>query len=325
LRHTAQLADEVGYAGAGTVEFIYDLDADEIYFMEMNTRLQIEHPVTERVSGVDIVREQFRIAGGEEISRLEVKDNGYAMEARINAERVMVNNKGAIGFRPDPGLVSECVLPHDDAIEVIAAIAGGKSVSPFYDSMIVQIIAHGRDRTDAIAKLSHYLGRVKIHGVCTNIPLLLRVLADDAFIAGRYDTNYLTELLKGVDAEALQREFEASAGVSTSGFNADTIRIDGSDELKVLAPSTGIFYITPSPSDPEYVSVGDLVDVRHTLGQMEAMKIFTPLSLRDFNNGDDALYPDDQSYEVTRINMANGQQVNAGDLLFVVRPTPIAA
>lgn len=325
LRYTVRLADEVGYTGAGTVEFIYDLDADEIYFMEMNTRLQIEHPVTERVSGVDIVREQFRIAGGEEISQLEVKDDGYAMEARINAERVVVNKNGALGFRPDPGLISECVLPQDDAIEVIAAIADGKSVSPFYDSMIVQIIAHGRDRTDAIAKLEGYLGRVRIHGVSTNIPLLLRVLADDAFVTGCYDTNYLTEFLKRVDAEALQREFEAFAGVPTPGFNADTIRIDGSDELKVLAPSTGIFYITPSPSDPEYVSVGDLVDVRHTLGQMEAMKIFTPLSLRDFNNGDDALYPDDQSYEVTRINMTNGQQVNAGDLLFVVRPIPIAA
>ncbi|MEE9254722.1 MAG: biotin carboxylase N-terminal domain-containing protein, partial [Pseudomonadales bacterium] len=322
FRYTAQLVEEVGYTGAGTVEFIYDLDANEVYFMEMNTRLQVEHPVTERVSGVDIVREQFRIAGGASIAALKVQQNGHAIEARVNAERVVLNKDGTLGFRPDPGLVTECILPNDPAIDVIAAVGAGKWVSPFYDSMIVQIIAHGRDRADATMKLKDYLGQVSIHGVCTNIPLLLRVLCDESFVSGRYDTNYLSEMLKEVDAEALQQEFEVSAGVPGSVVDAEAIRIDGSDELKVLAPSPGIFYITPSPSEPEYVSVGDFVDVRQTLGQMEAMKIFTPLSLRDFNIGDVMLYPDDQNYEVTRVNMANGQQVNPGDLLFVVRPTP---
>lgn len=324
FRHTAEIAEEVGYTGAGTVEFIYDLDANEVYFMEMNTRLQVEHPVTERVSGVNIVREQFRIAAGEDIAGLIVREDGHAIEARVNAERVVLGKDGSLTFRPDPGLVTECVLPRDPDIDVIATVSSGKLISPFYDSMIAQIIAHGRNREDAVAKLRAYLGRVSVRGVCTNVPLLLRVLSDPTFLSGDYDTNYLSRLLRDLDAEALQHAFEASAGVPSTVVDADAIKIDGSDELKVLAPAAGIFYITPSPSEPEFVSVGDYVDVRHTLGQMEAMKIFTPISLRDFNTGDVTLYPDDQNYEVTRINMANGQQVNAGDLLFVVRPRPIS-
>ena len=94
----------------------------------------------------------------------------------------------------------------------------------------------------------------------------------------------------------------------------------GSDELKVLSPATGIFYITPSPAEPEYVAVGDRVRVTDTLCQLEAMKLFTPLALKDFNNGDEELYPSAQRYEITRINNTSGRQVNVGDLLFVVKP-----
>ncbi len=156
-------------------------------------------------------------------------------------------------------------------------------------------------------------------GICTNIPLLRRILRDEVFQKGVYDTNYLPQFLARIDGQELIREIEAAAGELTSGIDLDAIRIDGSNELKVLAPATAIFYTTPTPTEPDYVSVGDRISVRHTLCQLEAMKIFTPLKLADFNT-EFQLYDETKQYEVTRINMASGQQVNAGDLLFVVRP-----
>ena len=112
---------------------------------------------------------------------------------------------------------------------------------------------------------------------------------------------------------------EASAGDTGEGINRDAISIDDSEELKVLAPATAIFYSTPSPSEPEYVSVGDVIDLDTTMCQLEAMKIFTPVKLQDFNT-EAELYATANKFEVTRVNMSNGQQVNVGDLLFVVKP-----
>jgi biotin carboxyl carrier protein len=160
---------------------------------------------------------------------------------------------------------------------------------------------------------------VRVTGICTNIPLLTRILRDEVFRNGVYDTNYLPGFLARIDGQALIGEIEAAAGEMTSVIDRDAIRIDGSDELKVLAPATAIFYTTPTPTEPDYVSVGDRISARHTLCQLEAMKIFTPLKLGDFNT-DGVLYDENRQYEVTRINMASGQQVNAGDLLFVVKP-----
>ncbi|MEM7079308.1 MAG: biotin carboxylase N-terminal domain-containing protein [Pseudomonadota bacterium] len=318
-RSTAAIANEVGYVGAGTVEFIYDLKNDAVYFMEMNTRLQVEHPVTEWTSGVDIVAEQFKIAAGGSIAELEVKELGYAIEARVNAEKVQALGDGSLGFRPHPGEINGCAFPADEGVEIIAAAAPGKFVSPYYDSMVAQIIVHASDRDAAIDKLREYLGRVEISGICTNIPLLRRILADEVFRKGVYDTNYLPGLLARTDQASLIAEIDATAGDVGDGIDKDAIAIEDSDELKVLAPATAIFYSTPSPSEPEYVSVGDKIDVAHTLCQLEAMKIFTPLTLNDFN-AEAELYPAAQKYEVTRVNMGNGQQVNAGDLLFVVKP-----
>lgn len=320
LKYTAAIADEVGYVGAGTVEFIFDLKSNAVYFMEMNTRLQVEHPVTELVSGVDIVGEQFRIASGESIAKLEIGRNGYAIEARINAERIVVGAGGKLQFRPDPGQVQQCDLPQEEGIEIIATVGPGKFVSPYYDSMVAQVIAHGANRLETIDKLLRYLERVRISGICTNISLLKMILSDPVFRDGVYDTNFLPEFLARIDAPALIRQINDASGKSGAGIDRDAIKIDGSDELKVLSPSTGIFYITPTPTEPEFVAVGDRIRVNDTLCQLEAMKIFTPLALKDFNNGDQELYPSTQRYEVTRINNTSGQQVNVGDLLFVVKP-----
>ena len=319
--HAAALADAVGYVGAGTVEFIYDLDAGEVYFMEMNTRLQVEHPVTEWVSGVDIVGEQLRIAAGESIADLEAGDDGYAIEARINAEKLVESYAGELSFAPSPGKITECELPADEGIDVIAAAGKDRFVSPYYDSMVAQIIAWGPDRIATARKLADYLDRIRIAGISTNIALVKRVLRDEVFLRGDYDTDYLPEFLKRVDAAELIAEIAEAAGSGDSAIARESISIEDSDELKVLAPSTGILYLTPSPNEPPYVVLGERVGSNATLCQLEAFKIFSPVHLNDFNPPDQSpLYDPARRFEITRVNVSSGQQVNAGDLLFVVRP-----
>ena len=320
LAHSAAIAEGVGYVGAGTVEFIYDLDADAVYFMEMNTRLQVEHPVTELVSGVDIVSQQFRIAGGKSIEDLEIGNNGYAIEARINAERLTRDSEGNLLLRPSAGEVSKWDFPSADDIDVISTAGHGKFISPYYDSMIMQVIAHGDDRNDTASKLVDYLGQVSLEGIYTNIPLLRTILTDKGFLDGVYDTGYLPQLLKTVDADLLIEEIDEMAGVSSQALGWDAIQIEGSNELKVLAPATGIFYIKPSPGEPDYVSVDDVVSTDDVLCQLEAFKVFTPLRLRDINTVDRVFYLENTKYKVKRVNVATGQQVNAGDLLLVIEP-----
>ena len=319
LRSTADIADEVGYVGAGTVEFIYDLRSNAVYFMEMNTRLQVEHPVTEWTSGVNIVAEQFRIASGGSIADLKIADNGYSIEARVTAERLVVQANGDVVFRPHPGQIDECVFPEEDGVEIIATVGPGKFVSPYYDSMVAQLVVHAESRDAAADKLIDYLSRVVITGICTNIPLLRMILADETFRKGIYDTNYLPEMLQRIDIEALISDIESNSGAKGENIDSNAVRIDGTDELKVLAPATAIFYSAPSPSEPEYVAVGQKIGLTETLCQLEAMKIFNPLTLKDFNL-DGEVYDPSHSYQVTRVNISNGQQVNVGDLLFVVKP-----
>ncbi|MEC8347155.1 MAG: carbamoyl-phosphate synthase large subunit, partial [Pseudomonadota bacterium] len=318
-RSTADIANEVGYVGAGTVEFIYDLKSDAVYFMEMNTRLQVEHPVTEWTSGINIVAEQFRIASGESIADLKIKSTGYSIEARVNAERILQQGDGSLAFRPHPGEVLECDFPEEEGVEIITTVGSGKFVSPYYDSMVAQVVVYAKNRNAAADKLIAYLDKVTISGICTNIPLLKLVLADEVFRKGKYDTDYLPQLLQRTDIEKLIAEIDAGSGSAGSGIDRDSVLIEGTDELKVLAPATAIFYNTPSPSEPEYVSVGDVIDLDHTLCQLEAMKIFNPVALKDFNS-EGEVYDSSKRYRVTRVNVGNGQQVNVGDLLFVVAP-----
>ena len=314
--HAAALADEVAYVGAGTVEFIYDLDAGAVYFMEMNTRLQVEHPVTEMVSGIDIVGEQFRIAAGESIAGIELREDGYAIEARINAERIAGGDRS---FQPNPGTITACEFPAARGIDVIRLAGPDKFISPYYDSMVGQVIAHGRDRAETAARLADYLDRVRIEGIATNIALVKRVLRDSTFLAGDYDTDYLPKFLANADVDTLIEEMEGAAGSRAGDIGSDAIRIENSVELRVLSPSAGIFFATPSPAEPEYVQPGQRIGLNDILCQLEAFKIFTPLRLEDYNSGDNGLYRDSE-YEVTHVNVTSGQQVNAGDLLFVVKP-----
>jgi acetyl/propionyl-CoA carboxylase alpha subunit len=190
----------VGYEGAGTVEFIADasegLRADRIWFMEMNTRLQVEHPVTEAVTGVDLVEWQLRVASGEPLPRAQdqIRLNGWAMEARLCAE------DPARGFLPSIGPLTHLRLP--DSVRVDAGVVEGSEISPFYDSMIAKLIAHADTRQDAAARLSQAAGAVEVWPLKTNAAFLARCASDPDFIAGRIDTGFIEAHLDALTAPA---------------------------------------------------------------------------------------------------------------------------
>ncbi|MBK8971999.1 MAG: ATP-grasp domain-containing protein [Hahellaceae bacterium] len=308
-----RIAHEVDYVGAGTVEFIYDLDHSCLYFMEMNTRLQVEHPVTELVSGLDIVAAQLSIAAGESIQDMSWKSEGYAIEARINAEQVVLDGHH-FHCHPAPGLVTGLEFPVDSLVKVIRCVGEGKRVAPYYDSLIMQVVARGRDRDDAIQRLAGFLKQTRVQGIHTNIPFLVAILEDSTFRLGDYDTGFLRGFSERVQPTQL---VPADDAVEAAPID---ISIPGTDEIKVLSPVTSIFYRSLSPQDKPYVEEGDVVDVNQTLCLMEAMKVFSPLKLSQLNEGGRQLYAEAGRYQVTRVMNDDGQQVNAGDLLFVIKP-----
>ena len=183
-------ARAVGYVNAGTFEFLMDGDG-RFYFMEVNPRVQVEHGVTEMVTGVDIVKAQIRIAAGEPLAmeQDDVRLAGHAVECRINAEHPET-------FAPSPGAVRTLVLPGGPGIRVETAAHAGDMVSPFYDSLLAKVIAHGRDRAEAIARMRRALGMMVVEGVDTNLPLHLRILQDPDYLAGRLTTAFLDRFLE---------------------------------------------------------------------------------------------------------------------------------
>ena len=185
----ARLAAAVDYASAGTVEFIVDQSGD-FYFIEMNTRIQVEHPVTEMVTGIDLVKEQLRIAASEPFDLLQrdVSPRGWAIEFRLNAEDPAMN------FLPSPGEVTALELPGGPGVRVDTAIYDGYRIPPFYDSLIAKLIVWGRDRDEAIARGRRALSEFRIDGIKTTIPFHLRVLDEPAFLAGEYHTDSVAEL-----------------------------------------------------------------------------------------------------------------------------------
>ena len=177
---------EIGYTNAGTIEFLVDKNKD-FYFMEMNTRVQVEHPVTEMVTGIDIIKEQIKIASGEklEFEQKDVKFEGYSMEARINAENPEKN------FMPCPGTITGLHVPGGNGIRVDTAIYSGYTVPPTYDSMLAKIIVHGKTREEAIAKLKSAVAEFVIEGIVTNIDFILKILNNENFKKNNYDTSFI--------------------------------------------------------------------------------------------------------------------------------------
>ena len=186
-------ARHLNYRGLGTVEFLVDAERGTYYFLEMNARIQVEHPVTEAISGLDLVAEQISVAEGLPL-RLKQDDitlTGHAIECRINAED-WTND-----FQPSPGTVTSAVWPAGDGVRVDTHIQDGASVPPFYDSMVAKLIVHGTDRADAVAKMASALDRVTLDGITTNIAMHKALMANPEFQAGGVDTNYLGAFLIG--------------------------------------------------------------------------------------------------------------------------------
>jgi acetyl-CoA carboxylase biotin carboxylase subunit len=184
-----RLAKSVGYTSAGTVEFIVDDAAPEFYFMEMNTRIQVEHPVTEMVTGSDLVRCQIRIAAGDGVgmTQRDIASNGHSIECRINAEDPAKN------FRPSPGTVTAYLCPGGPGVRVDSQLFHGYTIPPYYDSLIGKVITWGATRTEAISRMQRALGEMRIEGVTTTIPFHKKLLRDPAFVGGRMYTRYIEQ------------------------------------------------------------------------------------------------------------------------------------
>ena len=181
-----KVAKVAEYTNAGTVEFLVDKNKN-FYFMEMNTRIQVEHPITEENTGIDLIKEQIRIAADEPLRFKQSKINpvGHSIECRINAENPLLQ------FRPSPGKITGLNLPGGNGIRIDTAIYEGYQIPPNYDSMIAKLIVHGNSRNEAIAKMKRALEEFVIEGVDTNIDFLLQIITNLNFIRGNYDTSFI--------------------------------------------------------------------------------------------------------------------------------------
>ncbi|MBV4429272.1 acetyl-CoA carboxylase biotin carboxylase subunit [Clostridium tyrobutyricum] len=186
-------AKAVSYNNAGTIEFLLDKNKN-YYFMEMNTRIQVEHPITEMVTGIDLVKEQIKIAAGEKlsISQQDINIHGHSIECRINAEDVSKN------FMPCPGTIKELCIPGGFNVRVDSAVYSGYKIPPFYDSMIAKLIVYGSDRQEAIDRMRRALGEFVIGGVSTNIDFQFDLLNSEEFVKGTYDTKYIEKYMKNL-------------------------------------------------------------------------------------------------------------------------------
>jgi len=185
----AEAVANIGYGGAGTIEFLYE--DGEFFFIEMNTRLQVEHPVTEAIFGVDLVREQIRVAAGLPLSfrQEDLKINGHSIEVRINAERLPT-------FNPCPGRISAYHAPGGLGVRMDSALYNGYTIPPYYDSLIGKLIVHGRDRSEALARLDRALGELIVDGVDTTLPLFRQLLAEPDIQRGDYTIHWLERWLE---------------------------------------------------------------------------------------------------------------------------------
>ncbi len=183
-------AKAINYTNAGTVEFLLN-DQGEFFFMEMNTRIQVEHPITEMVTGIDLIKKQIEIAAGLslDIMQKDIKLHGHAIECRINAEDASKD------FRPSPGTINNLIMPGGKGIRIDGAIYPGYTVAPYYDSMLAKLIVHGDTREEAIAKMKSALGEFIVEGVTTNIDFHFEILENPSFVSGDYDTS-LIETMK---------------------------------------------------------------------------------------------------------------------------------
>ena len=185
------VAKQCGYYNAGTIEFLVD-DDKNFYFMEMNTRIQVEHPITEAVTGFDLVKAQIRVSAGEKlgVTQDDIKINGHAIECRINAENPELD------FRPSPGKIKALNIPGGPGIRIDTAVYQGYVIPPYYDSMIAKLIVHGADRKEAIMKMKWALSEFIVDGIDTNIDFQLELIKNRDFENGNYNIGYLNDYME---------------------------------------------------------------------------------------------------------------------------------
>jgi acetyl-CoA carboxylase biotin carboxylase subunit len=194
LREAAvRLAEHLRYRGAGTVEFLVDAESFDFFFLEMNARIQVEHPVTEAITGLDLIEQQLLVAEGQALglTQADVRFHGHAIEVRINAEDWQNN------FRPHPGKITGCLWPAGPGIRVDSHIEPGRDVPPFYDSLLGKVIVHGENRPQAIARMKAALGALRIEGVKTTAPMHERIMQDARFRNGAVDTRFFEGFANG--------------------------------------------------------------------------------------------------------------------------------
>jgi acetyl-CoA carboxylase biotin carboxylase subunit len=189
---SVNLIKNIGYENAGTIEYLVDAEGKDFYFMEMNTRIQVEHPVTEEVMGCELIKEQIRIAAGEPLSGhvLNATPRGHSIECRINAEDPFNN------FCPSPGKIEMWYAPGGKGVRVDTHVYSGYTVPPYYDSMIAKLIVTGANREIAIARMKRALGEFMIRGIKTTIPFQQEIIAHPDFAAGTYDIGWVARYLE---------------------------------------------------------------------------------------------------------------------------------
>lgn len=305
-----QLSETIQYIGAGTVEFLFDLDRNCFYFMEMNTRLQVEHIVTEMTTGIDLVEQQLRIAEGQSIAHIpeRIEPNGHAIEVRINAESVSlahIANKGSTELivKPAIGKFAEVKFPEPAYSRVLSIAEKGAEVTPFYDNLVAQIVVHGKTRDEALRRMNDMLAECLIEGLDTNLPLLRILLLSEPFQEGRFSTHFVEEWA------AAQTKLDILTTTNMTCGESTLFEIDG-DEYLLKLPSAGVAWGAASPDQPRFVQVGDIITGDHTILLLEVMKMFMPITLKQ-------LLPDDhaaRSYQVKHCRDIEGQYLQKGEV-----------
>jgi acetyl-CoA/propionyl-CoA carboxylase biotin carboxyl carrier protein len=289
---SVSLAREVGYTSAGTVEFMLAPDG-QFYFLEMNTRIQVEHTITEMVTGFDLVKEQLRIAQGHPLSftQADVDPKGHSIQCRINAE------DAGRDFAPTPGTITVYREPGGFGVRIDSAMSAGAAISPMYDSLIAKLVVWGRDRTEAIARMQRALGEFQIEGVATTIPFHQNVLANAAFIAGDATTSFLPEHPEVIPTA--QTPVAAAADADTPANAEALVEVNGRRFSVVVRG--GAFAMASDPAAANGVAPG-----RRSVAKRGA-KASVKEMLESPIQG-----------TIVRVEVTEGQDVTAGQLICVV-------
>ncbi len=215
--------------------------------------------------------------------------------------------------------MGEVHFPDETHVRVISAVEEGSLVPPYYDSMIAQIICWGSSRKEACSRMLDYLGKVRLEGISTNLALSRMILSDAEFLKGRFDTGFLKGFLERIDFNELKSRIEHDSGDSGKGLSQEELMVPETNEIKVISPQMGGFYLSPSPEEDPFVREGQVIDIEQPICLLESMKVFSEINLAHFKSDDgQLLYPQNQHYRVTRVIAEDRQTVNEGDLLFIV-------